>query len=102
MLDFLRKLFGGTDLKPIIKKGAVIVDVRTVKEFQGGSAEGAINIPLGDFGKNIDKMKKMKKPIITCCASGMRSGAAKKQLESYRIEAYNGGSWQSVNKQVGK
>ena len=102
MLDFLRRLFGGTNLKPIFEKGAVIVDVRTVKEFQGGSAEGAINIPLGDFGKNIDMMKKMKKPIITCCASGMRSGAAKKQLESYRIEAYNGGSWQSVNKQVRK
>lgn len=100
MLDFLRKLFGGTDLKPMIKNGAVIIDVRTVKEFQDGSAEGAINIPLGDFGKNIDKMKSMKKPIITCCASGMRSGAAVKQLESYRIEAYNGGSWQSVNKQL--
>ena len=100
MLDFLRKLFWGTDLKPIIKNGAVIIDVRTVKEFQGGSAEGARNIPLGDLSRNIDEIKKMKKPVITCCASGMRSGAAVKQLESYRIEAYNGGSWQSVNKQL--
>lgn len=102
MLNFLRKLFGGTDLKLIIKNGAVIIDVRTVKEFQGGSADGAKNIPLGDLSRSIDELKKMKKPIITCCASGMRSGAAVKQLESYRIEAYNGGSWQSVNKQLRK
>ena len=100
MLDFLRKLFGGTDLKPIIEKGAVIIDVRTVKEFQGGSAEGAINIPLGDLSKNIDEIKKMKQPIITCCASGMRSGAAVKQLENFRIEAYNGGSWKNVSKHL--
>lgn len=102
MLDFLRKLFGGTNLKPIIEKGAVIIDVRTVKEFQGGSAEGARNIPLGDLSRNIDEIKKMKKPVITCCASGMRSGAAVKQLENYRIEAYNGGSWKSVNRQLKK
>ena len=102
MLDFLRKLFGGTDLKPIIEKGALIIDVRTVKEFQGGSADGARNIPLGDLSKNINEIKKSKKPVITCCASGMRSGAAVKQLENYRIEAYNGGSWQSVNKQMKK
>lgn len=102
MLDFLRKLLGGTNLKPIIENGAVIIDVRTVKEFQGGSVAGARNIPLGDLSKNIDEIKKMKKPIITCCASGMRSGAAVKQLENYRIEAYNGGSWKSVNKQLQK
>ena len=102
MLDFLRRLFGGTNLKPIIEKGAVIIDVRTIKEFESGSVEGARNIPLGDLSRNIDEIKQMKKPIITCCASGMRSGAAVKQLESYRIEAYNGGSWQSVNKQLKK
>ena len=100
MLEFLRKLFGGKDLKLIIQNGAVIVDVRTVKEFQRGSADGAINIPLGVLGKNIDKMRQMKKPIITCCASGMRSDAAKRQLESYRIEAYNGGSWQSISRKL--
>ena len=98
MLDFLRKLFGGTDLKPILKNGAVIIDVRTAKEFQSGSVEGAQNIPLGDLGKNIEKIKNMKKPIVACCASGMRSGAAVKQLQSYRIEAYNGGSWKQVSK----
>lgn len=98
MLDFLRRLFGGTDLKPILKKGALILDVRTEKEFASGSVEGARNIPLSEISRNIDELKKMKKPIITCCASGMRSGAAVRQLKTYRIEAYNGGSWKKVQK----
>jgi len=100
MLNFLRNLFGGTDLKPILERGAVIVDVRTPKEFATGSVEGAKNIPLPDLSKNIDEIKKMKKPIIAICASGMRSGAAVKQLELYRIEAYNGGSWKKVKEMV--
>lgn len=98
MLEFLRKLFGGTDLKPILASGATLIDVRSPEEFRMGSAEGAQNIPLPDLAKNIDTIKKMKQPIVTCCASGMRSGTAAKRLKSYRLEAYNGGSWQKVNK----
>ena len=100
MLDFLRKLFGGTDLKPILDQGATLIDVRSPEEFKRGSAEGAQNIPLPDIAKHIDTIKKMQHPIVTCCASGMRSGMAAKRLKSYRIEAYNGGSWQKVNKLV--
>lgn len=98
MLDFLRKLFGGTDLKPILDNGATIIDVRSPEEFKSGSANGAKNIPLPEIGRQIDQIKKMKHPIITCCASGMRSGLAAKRLKSYRIEAYNGGSWQKVER----
>ncbi len=100
MIDFLRKLFGGTDLKPILENGATLIDVRSPEEFKKGSASGARNIPLPDLGKNIDAIKKMKQPIVTCCASGMRSGTATERLKSYRIEAYNGGSWQKVNKLI--
>ena len=100
MLDFLRKLFGETDLKPILANGATLIDVRSPEEFKTGSVEGAKNIPLPDIAKNIDAIKKMKQPIVTCCASGMRSGTAVKRLNSYRIEAYNGGSWKKVDKML--
>ena len=100
MLDFLRKLFGGTDLRPILANGATLIDVRSPEEFKMGSVAGAKNIPLPDIAKNIDSIKKMKQPIVTCCASGMRSGTAVKRLSSYRIEAYNGGSWKNVEKML--
>lgn len=102
MLEFLRKLFGGTDLKPIIDNGATLIDVRSPQEFKSGSAHGAINIPLPDLAKRIDEVKKLPHPIVTCCASGMRSGTAANRLKTYRIEAYNGGSWQKVDRMVAK
>jgi len=36
--------------------------------------------------------------VITCCASGMRSGSAKSMLQSNGFEVYNGGSWFNLKK----
>ena len=48
------------------------------------------------------KMKKLdlKKPIITCCASGMRSASAKIIFEQNGFEAYNGGNWKSLESKL--
>jgi rhodanese-related sulfurtransferase len=97
MFDFLRKLFGGVDIKPILERGATLIDVRSPSEFQSGSVKGSKNIPLQELGKNISQIQKMKMPIVVFCASGMRSAAAAKQLKSKGIEAYNGGTWRKVN-----
>jgi rhodanese-related sulfurtransferase len=40
------------------------------------------------------------KPVITCCASGMRSGSAKGLLKSKGFDAYNGGSWTSLKQKM--
>jgi rhodanese-related sulfurtransferase len=97
-MGFLSKLFGGgpkADWKDLVKNGATIVDVRTPAEFQGGHIKGSINIPLQSLDKNISKLKK-DKPVITCCASGMRSASAKSLLKSKGFEAHNGGGWYSL------
>ncbi len=100
-MEWLRKLLGlapKVDLAEIIRNGATIIDVRTPGEYATGHIDGSINIPLDKISKSVDKLKK-KQPIITCCASGARSGAAKRLLESAGIqEVYNGGSWYSVAK----
>lgn len=98
MLDFFKKLLGSgesVDLGEIIAKGAVIVDVRTPEEFKSGHIKGALNIPLQSLEKGLSKLSK-DKAIITCCASGMRSGAAKSQLEAKGYEVYNGGGWTNL------
>ena len=53
-------------------------------------------------GEKISKSKLDKnKPVITCCASGMRSGAAKNFLKSNGFkEVYNGGSWISLRNKI--
>ncbi len=78
-------------------KNATIIDVRTVAEFYGGSASGAINIPLSEIQQRIDEIKAIETPIILCCASGNRSGQATAFLKSQGIECSNGGSWLDVN-----
>lgn len=97
-MGFLSKIFGGgpkVDLKDLVKQGAMIVDVRTPAEFQGGHIKGSINIPLQSLDKNLSKLKK-DKPVITCCASGMRSSSAKSILKSKGFDAHNGGGWASL------
>ncbi|HEX3009239.1 MAG TPA: rhodanese-like domain-containing protein, partial [Bacteroidales bacterium] len=58
----------------------LIVDVRTVREFAGGAYPGAINIPLDELPKNLDKLGNTSREIIVYCASGARSSYAQQYL----------------------
>jgi rhodanese-related sulfurtransferase len=99
MLGFIKKLFGpGVDLAAKMREGAVIVDVRSPGEYAGGHVKGSKNIPLGNIDLKMNTIKKWNKPVITCCASGMRSGSAASILKRNGVEAYNGGSWQKVSR----
>ena len=84
-------------IKEAIKKGAVIIDVRTPHEFDNGKVPGSINIPVDRISISVERIRSMKKPVIVCCESGARSNQAKNILKSAGInEVYNGGSWESV------
>lgn len=87
------KLFKKTDYAALLKKGAVIIDVREPHEYNMGAIPGSENIPLGKLAGKIDTIKLLKVPVICVCASGMRSGGAKARLKAAGIEAYNGGPW---------
>lgn len=100
MISFIKKVFAGgsqTDYNDLIKNGAIILDVRSKGEYQGGHVKNSINIPLDTLGTQISKLDK-NKAIITCCASGMRSASAKSLLESKGFpQVFNGGGWSSLN-----
>lgn len=92
-------LFGGQsqkNVKEMLANGAVIIDVRTPQEFQGGNVKGSKNIPLDRIESEAKKIKAMNKPVVVCCASGMRSGQAKSILQRHGIEVENAGSWHSL------
>lgn len=95
MFSFFKKLFGNNDeaLLNAIKNGAIILDVRSAAEFKQGHAKGSKNIPLNEVKTKISQIQKWNKPVITVCASGTRSGMAKRALKANAVEAYNGGSW---------
>lgn len=96
MLETLKKLLGfgpKVDVKNLLKEGAQLIDVRTPAEFKAGHVKGATNIPLDKLQGQISKIKANNKPVVTCCASGMRSGQGAGILRRAGIQAYNGGSW---------
>jgi phage shock protein E len=96
-------LFSGggpkVDIGRKIRDGAAILDVRTPQEYQGGHVEGAINIPLDRLQDELERLERSR-PVITCCRSGARSGAAADMLNKAGFEAHNGGPWQNVQAQL--
>jgi rhodanese-related sulfurtransferase len=103
MIEAIKKMLGigpATDFKKLIADGALIVDVRTKEEFASGHIKGAVNIPLNQLSKQLSKIKSKEKPVITCCASGMRSASAKSVLKANGFNAYNGGGWQSLRSKL--
>jgi len=82
------------DYQELIAQGAIVVDVRSPREFSNGHAPGSKNIPLQSLP---DKLKSLKgKEIILVCRSGMRAGKAKSILQNNGITAHNAGGWQKV------
>ncbi|MFD2915558.1 rhodanese-like domain-containing protein [Psychroserpens luteus] len=101
-MGLLNTLFGnkGDKIKDFQSREAVIIDVRTKGEYSQGAIPGSKNIPLQVINSKISDIKKLNKPVITCCASGMRSGSAASILKAQGIEAINGGGWLSLSKKL--
>lgn len=86
------------NLEDIIKKGAVIIDVRTKEEYDEDHIKGSLNIPLNEIEKAMTWLIK-DVPLVVCCASGSRSAVAKKILETSGFKrVYNGGCWSDIGK----
>lgn len=98
MFSILRRLFSSKkpDLEALFVEGAIVIDVRTVTEYNRGHGKGSRHIPLQSLPSKITALNKQQKTLITCCASGIRSGKAAIILNQAGLTAFNGGSWQQV------
>lgn len=103
MLHTLKKLLGiapKVNFQDLVQNGAIVLDVRSPSEYKQDHIKGSINAPLNELLKHISNIKK-DTPIISCCASGMRSATAKSILKSNGFEqVYNGGSWSSLANKI--
>jgi phage shock protein E len=102
MIQKIKNIFGigpKVNIDELIAAGAMIMDVRSRQEYLSGHVKGSVNIPLDQLNDGIKKLKNKEQVIITCCASGMRSGVAKTMLKSNGFTiVHNGGSWMSLKK----
>lgn len=85
-------------LKQKIDKGAVIIDVRTEKEYKTGHIEGSINISLGTIRERYIELD-TNKTYITYCSHGLRSVKVESILKEKGFKkVYNGGARSDLEK----
>lgn len=87
-------------LEPLIRNGAVILDVRTESEYRTGHIPGSKNIPLGTLRERYKELDRPK-TYITVCSHGLRSVKAEHILkEKGFTNVRNGGAWTDLQKSL--
>lgn len=97
LFNLFRKNNMSNEIKEYLEKGAVVLDVRTLPEWNEGHSEGAKHIVLDTIPQNVEEIKSWGKPVIAVCRSGGRSGQATGFLANHGIDIINGGPWQNVD-----
>lgn len=62
-------------------KGAVLLDVRSPREYASGHIPGSINLPLQEIGHAGRKVASKAVPLYVYCMSGARSQQAELRLK---------------------
>ncbi len=64
------------EIEPWQRKGYLVLDVRTVPEFEDFHIDGALNIPLNQLAARVAEIGNLDTPILVHCAHGVRSFSA--------------------------
>jgi phage shock protein E len=85
-----------------LKKGALLVDVRTVEEFNAKHLTNAVNIPLDDLKEKLPRRVPDKSRVLLLhCRTGRRSGIAEERLRAMGYtNSFNVGSYEQAEKVV--
>lgn len=102
LFDMFKRKDMSVEIKEYLEKDAVVLDVRTLMEWNDGHTEGAKHIVLNLIPVEIDQIKAWKKPVIAVCKSGGRSGQAAHFLKQHGVDVINGGPWQNVDQYLEK
>ena len=83
-----------------LRDGAMIIDVRSPDEFESGHLMQAQNMPLDHIEMLASSTVRDKnKSLLLHCSTGVRSGMAKKKLESLGFKnVFNLGSYDRARK----
>jgi len=81
-MNLLGKLIGAfAGAEQELPANAMLIDVRSVGEYQSGYIDGAVSLPLGEVSDRIHSVVPDKgTPVIVYCQSGARSASAKNIL----------------------
>ncbi|MFY9242579.1 MAG: rhodanese-like domain-containing protein [Polaribacter sp.] len=102
LFDMFKRKDMGSDIKEYLEKEAVVLDVRTLAEWNEGHIKNAKHIVLNLIPLEIEQIKSWNKPVIAVCKSGGRSGQAAQFLKQNGVDVINGGPWQNVDQYIEK
>jgi phage shock protein E len=85
-----------------LRNGAMLIDVRSVNEFESGHILQAYNMPLDRIEVMVPgAVRDKNKVLLLHCSTGVRSGIAKKKLEGMGYKnVFNLGSYDRAGKVV--
>ena len=69
------------ELEELVKRGAILIDVRSPQEYKEGHLDNAILIPEYDINRKILDKFNINDEIVLYCSTGNRSRKAKKKME---------------------
>ncbi len=101
-MGLLSFIFGAKkrEVQRFLDNDAMILDVRTDREYQNNHIKGSKHIPLDQLQHHVEELKAANKPYIVCCESGVRSAKAAKFLNLHNIKATNGGGWAKLQRNL--
>jgi phage shock protein E len=85
-----------------VERGALLIDVRELEDWQRGHAPGAVHLPRGTIELEIqEKAPALETPIICHCGGGSRSALAAESLQRMgytNVKSLAGGfkAWQQA------
>jgi phage shock protein E len=85
------------EVAKLLKRGALLVDVRTKLEAKMGIAPGATHISLFTLKRHLDELPR-DRDIVLYCGTGGRAGKAKQVLDAAGFKAFNGGGYEAILK----
>ena len=84
---------GGAAVSPtnlvnlVNREGAVIVDIRDIKEYSTGHIAGALNMPLSSIDSRVGELETYKEnPIVVVCKMGQHAGSVGRKLKAQGFE----------------
>ncbi|MBL7708181.1 MAG: rhodanese-like domain-containing protein [Chitinophagaceae bacterium] len=88
---------GKNSIKSALRNGAIIIDVRTVHEYDQGRIKGSINIPTDRLAASVERIRQFKKLVVFCGRNSAESSAAVRFIKKNGMkEVYDGGNWERL------
>ena len=69
-------LVTGEEARRLVAGGAMLIDVRSPKEFANGHLPGAVNVPIDEFDRHVGELVAEHREMVLYCAAGVRCNKA--------------------------